>query len=69
MAVRAAGRMIAQGDRPDYRLRRAQDGCWQVDGLPRLSMPGLAARDALDAARDAIADLLAVAPDSFDVER
>ncbi len=69
LAVQAARRLIAQGDRPGYRLRPVQDGSWQVEGLPGLSMPAMAARDALDAARDAIADLLGVGPDSFDVEQ
>jgi len=32
-------------------------------------MPAMAARDALDAARDAIADLLGAGLASFDVER
>ena len=36
IAVQAARRMIAQGDRPGYPLRPVQDGSWQVEGLPGL---------------------------------
>ncbi|MBA2756897.1 MAG: hypothetical protein H0U37_05590 [Chloroflexi bacterium] len=68
-AIQASRRMIARGERPGYRLRPVQDGSWEVEGLPGLSMPAMAARDALDAVRDTIADLLGVGPDSFDVER
>ena len=67
-ALSAGRRMIARGDRPGYRLMPAQDGRWQVDALPWLSVTAQARREALDEARAAIAAWLDVRPDSFDVE-
>ena len=60
--------MIARGERPGYRLRTGQDGAWTVDALPWVSVAATGRRDALDAARVAIAEWLDVPTDSFDVE-
>ena len=68
-AHQASRRMIARGDWPPYRVTTAQDGRWRVDTLPWV--PPLSAtsrREALEAAREAIATWLEVEPDSFDVE-
>jgi hypothetical protein len=67
-AMAAGRRMIARGDRPGYRVSTAQDGRWQVEALPWLSVTAKRRRDALDGARVAIAEWLDVTPDSFDVE-
>ncbi len=61
-------RMIARGDRPGYRILPAQDGSWYVDALPWLSVTATRRRDAMEAARAAMADWLDVTPDEFDVE-
>jgi hypothetical protein len=50
--------MIARGDRPGYRVSTAQDGRWQVDALPWLSLTATGRREALEAARAAIAQVL-----------
>jgi hypothetical protein len=61
--------MIAGGTRPCYRPVANQDGSWRVDGLPGLSVPAMPYPAVLEAARAAIAKVLEVAPDTFDVER
>jgi len=66
-AFQASRRMIARGERPGYRLRAAQDGLWAIDGLPG-AVAASGRREALDAARAAIAEWLDVPPDAFDVE-
>ena len=60
--------MIARGDRPGYRISTAQDGRWYVDALPWLAVSATSRRDALEAAKAAIAQWLDVSPDSFDIE-
>ena len=60
--------MIARGDRPGYRISKAQDGRWQIDALPWLSVSATGRREALDEARAAIATWLDVEPESFDIE-
>jgi hypothetical protein len=67
-ARQAAIRTIARGERPVYRAMQAEDGRWYVLGYPWLSVAATGRREALDEARVAIAEWLAVAPDSFDVE-
>jgi hypothetical protein len=66
--AQASRRMIARGDRPGYRITPAQDGRWHVDALPWLPVSVASRREALDAARTAIAEWLDVLPDTFDVE-
>ena len=66
-ALQAARRMIARGERPGYRIRPAQDGSWTVDGLPGVRVAGDTKRAALTAARTAIATVLEVDPESFDL--
>ncbi len=67
-AIQAARRMIAQGDRPGYRLRPVQDGSWQVDGLPAYPWPLRAGGQPWTPCGRAIAEVLDVDADSFDVE-
>lgn len=66
-AVQAARRMVSAGERPAYRLRGLPDGSWTVDGLPGV-VDAASRRDAPNAARAAIAVVLEVPPDAFDVE-
>ena len=60
--------MISQGERPGYRLAFAPDGSWSLVGLPGVTGTAASRRDAPDAARAAIAAVLEVPPDSFDVD-
>ena len=60
--------MIARGDRPAYRVTTDEDGRWGVATLPWVSVEATNRREALDAARAAIAAWLQVEPDAFDVE-
>jgi hypothetical protein len=60
--------MIARGERPGYRLRAAQDGSWTVEGLPGVTLAAETKRTALTAARAAIAAVLEVDPESFDLD-
>jgi hypothetical protein len=60
--------MIARGERPGYRLRPAQDGSWTVEGHPRVTVTAETKLAALTAARAAIAAVLEVDPESFDLE-
>jgi len=66
--LRAARRMVARGERPGYRLRAGQDGSWTLDGLPGVVVTADTKRAALTAARAAIAAVLEVDPEAFDVE-
>jgi hypothetical protein len=66
-AVQAARRMVAQGERPGYRLVKLHDGRYGVDGLPGLAVTGTTAREASDAVRTAIAEVLEVPAEAFDV--
>jgi hypothetical protein len=61
--------MIAGGTRPCYRPVANQDGSWRVDGLPGLQVATVPSGAVLEALRAAIAELLGVPPDTFDVER
>jgi hypothetical protein len=66
-ALQAGRRMIARRERPGYRLRAAADGSWTLDGLPGIAVEA-SRRDARDVARAAIAALLDVPADSFDLD-
>lgn len=59
--------MVARGERPMYRFTDAADGSWSAD-LPGVSGTAATRREALDAARAAIAAMLEVEPDAFDLE-
>jgi hypothetical protein len=61
--------MIARGERPGYRLRPAQDGSWSVEGLPGVTVTADTKRTALTTARAAIAAVLEVGPEAFDLEQ
>jgi hypothetical protein len=67
-ALQAARRLIAPGERPGYRLRTAQDGSWAVEGNLGVTVTADTKRTALTAARAAIAAVLEVDPESFDLE-
>lgn len=67
-AVQAARRMVSAGERPAYRFRALPDGSWAVGGLPGVTVTAASHRDVPDAARAAIAAVLEVRPDAFDVE-
>ncbi len=60
--------MVARGERPMYRLQSVQDGRWAVDSLPGVSVAATSRRAALDAMRAAIAEVLDVGADAFDLE-
>ena len=60
--------MVARGERPGYRLQAAQDGSWTVDGSLGVKVTAETRKAALTAARAAIAAVLEVDPESFDVE-
>ena len=60
--------MISRGERPGYRLVARSDGSWAVDGLPGVVVGPVGRREAADAARAAIAAVLEVPTDAFDVE-
>jgi hypothetical protein len=67
-ARQAGRRLVAQGERPVYRLRSAQDGRWIVEScewLPEITGSQAAASAA---ATTAIASWLDVDPDAIDVE-
>jgi hypothetical protein len=67
-ALQAARRMVARGERPGYRLRAAHDGSWTVEGLPGVTVAAETRKAAVMAARAAIAAVLEVDPESFDLE-
>ena len=67
-ALQAARRLISRGERPRYRLMAAQDGSWTVDGSLGVTVTAETWKAALTAARTAIAALLEVDPESFDLE-
>jgi len=66
-AYQAALRMVRAGERPLYLIRMAQDGHWQVEGRPWLSIDARERRSALEGTRAAVAEWLGVDPDAFDV--
>ena len=66
-AIQGGQRQIARGDRPTWRIAPAQGDRWVVVGLEWLTLSARTRGAALDEARLAIAALLEVAPDAFDV--
>ena len=66
-AIQGGQRVIAQGERPFYRVRMTQDGRWEVDACPWLVLDAASRTEALVAARAAVAAMLDVGPDRFDV--
>ena len=60
--------MVARGERPGYRLRAAQDGSWTVEGLPGVMVTAETRKAAMTAAKAAIAAVLEVDPESFDLD-
>ena len=52
----------------EYRLPPAQDGSWTVEGLPGVTLTAETRKAALTAARTAIATVLEVDWESFDLE-
>ena len=66
-AIQGGRRQVARGDRPTWRLSAAPGERWVIAGLEWLVLSSRARRPALDQARMAIATLLDVALDSFDV--
>jgi hypothetical protein len=66
-AVQGGQRQIARGDRPTWRVEAAPGERWIVVGLEWLMLSARSRRAAVDEARLAIATLLEVAPDTFDV--
>ena len=67
-ARQAAIRAIGRGQPPVYRVLQAVDGRWYVLGYAWLSIDANDRRSAVEATRVAIAHLLGVEPDAFDVE-
>ncbi len=65
--IQGGQREIARGGRPHYRIRSSVDG-WALEGASGLTWPPMIRADALATARTAIAELLEVAPDRFDIE-
>ena len=60
--------MISGGERPGYRLVGLSDGRYGVDGLPGVVVAALSRRAALEPMRRAVAAVLEVPADVFDVE-
>jgi predicted RNase H-like HicB family nuclease len=60
--------MISAGERPGHRLQVAPDGSWSLVGLPGVTGRAGSRREASEEAKAAIAAVLEVPPDSFDVE-
>jgi hypothetical protein len=67
-AVQAARRMISGGERPGYRARAVPDGRWEAVGLPGVTVAASSSPEAAEAMRAAIAAVLEVPADAFDVE-
>jgi len=67
-AVQGALRQMAQGERPLYRVRMIRGGGWTVIGAEWLSGTAATRSEALAAARAALAAMLDVDADRFDVE-
>jgi len=66
-AIQGGQRVIAQGERPFYRVRMTEDGRWEVDACPWLVLDAASRTEALVAARAAMAIMLDVESDRFDV--
>jgi len=66
-AIQGALRQIARGDRPLWRVEATPGERWVIVGLEWLTLSTRTRRAAADEARLAIAGLLEVPPDAFDV--
>jgi hypothetical protein len=66
-AVQAGRRMVSRGEPPCYRFVALPDGSRGADGLPGVTVAGVGRRDAMEAMRAAIAVVLEVPADAFDV--
>ena len=66
-AIQGGLRQIARGDRPLWRVESLSGDRWGVVGLEWLTLSARSRRAAADEARLAIAALLEVPPDAFDV--
>lgn len=66
-AIQGGRRQIARGDRPTWRLATAPGERWVIVGLEWLTLSARTRKAGLDEARLAIAALLEVPPDAFDV--
>jgi hypothetical protein len=66
-AIQGGQRQIARGDRPTWRIVAAPGERWVVTGLEWLNLSARSRRAAMDEARVAIAGMLEVPPDAFDV--
>lgn len=67
-ALQAARRIVSRGERPRYGLLPPQDGSWTVDGSLGVTVAAETRKAALTAARAAIAAVLEVDLDSFDLQ-
>lgn len=67
-AVDAGRRMVSRHERPGYLLEPRPDGSWAVSGLPGVSVVAPGRRAAMDALRVAIAEVLDVDPQAFDMQ-
>ncbi len=66
-AIQGGQRQIARGDRPMWRITAAPGERWQIVGLEWIALAARTRHAAMDEARMAIAALLDVPPDSFDL--
>ncbi len=60
--------MVSRGERPGYRLVGPEEGVWTIDGLAGVSVAAADRWAAIEAARTAIALMLEVDPDAFDLQ-
>jgi hypothetical protein len=67
-AVQAARRLISGGERPVCRLEALPDGSGAVVGLPVVTVTAARRWEAVEAVRAAIAAILEVPANMFDVE-
>jgi hypothetical protein len=71
LAIQGARKMISQGERPGYRLRLVDDAdgvTWTIEGRASVNGTAPIRRDASGLARVAIAAMLEVPADAFDVD-
>ena len=66
-AIQGGQRQIARGDRPMWRVTATPGERWLIVGLDWVALSARTRRAAMDEARIAIAALLEVPPDAFDV--
>jgi len=66
-AIQGALRQIARGDRPLWRIEAVPGERWVIVGLEWLTLSARSRRAGVDEARVAIAALLEVPPDTFDI--